>query len=207
MDTTFLPKRSLFSDTQAEVEALSSTAGQALNILQYPDPKLSQVSKAVISDIPNDLRLQSLLNDMAVTLRTANAVGLAAIQVGVDLRALVVRGEDDEVLKVINPRVISTSTKQERSREGCLSFLGLFINVRRPQSVSVEYFDEKGVKQLAEYGSLVGRAIQHEIDHLDGLTFLDRVSSVERSDAFRKNKIAKRKVKAVVRKLSKVRRA
>lgn len=184
----------------SEVAAVSFGTYQPVfrDILQYPHPMLSRVSAPVTSDIKNDQHLQNLLADMVVTMVASKAVGLAGVQVGEPIRVLVVRS-GDKIVKAINPRVVKVSRRMERYREGCLSFVGLFVNVWRPKSCVVEYYDENGVLCSTEADDLLGRTIQHEMDHLDGKTFLDRLSNVERSAALQKNRIAKRRVKAMIR--------
>jgi peptide deformylase len=171
-----------------------------LPVLQYPNPMLSQVSRPIVSDIVTDKALQTLLDDMVMTMRQTGAVGLAAVQVGQPVRALVVRSGNN-FIKVINPRITHASQAQVTTKEGCLSFFGLFINVRRAASVTIEYFDEQGKPQSTSGDALLARAIQHEIDHLDGKTFLDRVGAVERSEALRKQRLAQRKVKQAIKAL------
>jgi peptide deformylase len=171
---------------------------QIRGILQYPDERLNVVSAPVLSDIPNDAELQNLLSDMVETMAAFRGVGLAAIQLGVPTRALVVN-VDGNVTKVINPRLVEVSEEQATEKEGCLSFLGVYINVRRPAEVVVEFFDETGTKRTVAGDGLLARAIAHEIDHLDGKTMLDRVSKVERSMALEKHRVAQRRVKAAAK--------
>lgn len=179
----------------------TTRAGVVLPILQYPHPTLTTPASPVISDIANDESLQGLLNDMVATMKAARAAGLAAPQVGVGLRVLVVQDETGKVTKAINPRVVEVSSETERMKEGCLSFMGLFINVARPAEAVIEYFDETGKLVTSAEDGHLGRALLHEIDHLDGKTFLDRVSNFERREALRKNEHAKRKVKALQKSL------
>lgn len=176
--------------------------GRVLNIIQFPDERLKTVSAPVISDIVNDAELQNLMDDMVATVERANAAGLAAIQVGVPLRVLIVRDENGQTRKVINPTITAISEEKVTAKEGCLSFMGLFINVKRAARVGITYTDERGERvALNNSNNLLARAIQHEIDHLDGKTFLDRVSNVERGIALNKNKIAKRQIKRMVKRL------
>lgn len=179
-----------------------SLPGVVLPILQYPHPLLSKPAAPVLSDIANDTELHALLENMVKTMTVARGVGLAAPQVGVSLRVLVALDEYGSIHKVINPRVVRVSDFVERSKEGCLSFMGLFVNVTRPAAAEVEYFDEHGLKQTATFGSFLARVIQHEVDHLDGKTMLDRLQPFERREALRKNTHAQRKVKKLQKALS-----
>ena len=120
-----------------------------------------------------DEKLWMLLDDMAETMYSTNGVGLAAIQVGV-LRRVVVIDIDDEngLIELINPEVIKTSGEQD-GQEGCLSFPRKFGNVKRPNKVTVRAFDRYG-KQFEITGEeLLARAFCHETDHLDGKVFID----------------------------------
>lgn len=175
---------------------------QIMNIAQWPNELLKQVSKPVVTDIKGDAALQALLDDMVLTMQRAEAVGLAAVQVGVPLRVLVVQ-VDDKPIKVINPLLKQVSAEQIRTKEGCLSFVGLYVDIKRPAKCVVEYFNENGEKCTTEGKDLLARAIQHEIDHLDGIVFLDRLTQLERNRAIEKHKVAKRRVKAVIKKMKK----
>ncbi len=167
-----------------------------LRVIRFPDPILSKPSTLITSSIPDDEGLQELLSDMVHTMQAYKAAGLAAVQVGVNIRALVVQGTDGPV-KVINP-VIKEVDGLKLTHEGCLSFPGLFLRVSRPDEVVVQYFDETGTMRTTVMGDLLGRAIQHEIDHLDGKTFLDRVGNVNRASALAKYKAVKRKMRSVL---------
>lgn len=184
-------------ELQQAVEETSKRQAVVLPILQYPEPLLSVVSQPVVSDIKTDQPLQNLLDDMVATMNEARGIGLSAIQVGVSLRVLVVKDELGGIHKVINPRVVKISEKQDIFREGCLSFMGLFVNVRRPVDAAVEWWDENGEKQQQDMGGLLARAIQHEMDHLEGKTFLDHLAPLERRLALQKNKGVKSRIKKI----------
>lgn len=175
---------------------------KVLEILKYPDSTLNKVSMPVLpgSNITLD-QLKETLDDMVATMQANRAVGLAGIQIGVPLQMLVVQDQRLVPVKVVNPRLVEVSG-HSFELEGCLSFPGLFLRVKRPESVVVEYLDENLEKCTTAADELLGRAIQHEMDHLLGKTFLDRISSVERTDALRKLKLAQRKRKALVRQLT-----
>lgn len=173
-----------------------------LPILQWPDAMLSKASLPVLTDIVTDQGLQNFLEDMVETMKATRAVGLAAVQVGIPLRVLTVQDGMGGFAKVINPQLVEVSKEVAPEKEGCLSFIGVTVNVKRPKTVKVEYFNEKGEKVTTDSNGLLARAIQHEMDHLDGKTFLDRVSSVERSDILNKHRIMKRKVAGVMKKMN-----
>ena len=156
-------------------------------IVVYPDKRLKLISKEVTSF---DGALHDLLDDMYDTMRARNGVGLAAIQVGVDTRALIINvpledtdGEHDQpkdnTLEMINP-VIVESDGSEKFQEGCLSIPGVYEDVERAKHVKVEYFDRNGKKQTIEDDDFLAVAMQHEMDHLDGKVFIEKLSYIKR---------------------------
>ncbi len=156
-------------------------------IVVYPDRRLKLVSKEVESF---NGALHDLLDDMYDTMRARNGVGLAAIQVGVDIRALIINiplegadGEHDQprenTIEMINP-VILEKDGSERFQEGCLSVPGVYEEVERAKHVKVEYLDREGNKQVIEDDDFLAIAIQHEIDHLDGKVFIEKLSYMKR---------------------------
>jgi peptide deformylase len=132
-----------------------------------------------------DGALRDLVDDMFQTMYHASGVGLAAPQIGISKRILVidVRDEDDPESgrwALVNPRVTWTSDEIDRGTEGCLSIPGLEEVVSRPWEVEVQGFDPDGNEVTLRADALLARALQHEIDHLDGVLFLDRVSPLKR---------------------------
>lgn len=152
-----------------------------LTIRTYPDPGLQKACENVGVI---DENIQRLLQDMAETMYADNGVGLAAPQVGENIRAVVIdvrRGEEgNELLKLINPRIIDKEG-EIKSEEGCLSLPDLIIEVERAEKVRVEALQPDGTPRLIEAEGLLGIALQHEIDHLDGVLLVDRLSSLRRS--------------------------
>ena len=134
--------------------------------------------------------LRSLVRDMFETMYHADGIGLAATQVGVRARVLVIdlRREDepDVRLALVNPKVVWASGETDKQSEGCLSIPGIEEVVERPWAVRVEGFDPEGREVTVEVDDLYSRALQHEIDHLDGVLFLDRVSPLKRRMAMKK---------------------
>lgn len=125
-----------------------------------------------------DDSIVQLVKDMFETMKKANGVGLAAPQIGVNLRVAVIAPGDNPFV-IINPRIIKTSGT-ESCEEGCLSLPGLREKVKRSARVVVEALNLEGEVYEIEADGLVGRAIQHEIDHLDGVLFIDRISRARR---------------------------
>lgn len=151
------------------------------DILLMGDPILRREAGEV-EDFDDDLR--ALVRDMFETMYHADGIGLAAPQVGVSKRVLVVdlRQEEEPGAKValVNPVVVWSSEETEKEPEGCLSIPGLEELVERPWAVRVEARDPDGGKISIEVEDLFSRALQHEIDHLDGVLFPDRVSPLKR---------------------------
>ena len=120
-----------------------------------------------------DDKIQTLIDDMIETMYKNNGVGLAAVQVGVLKRVVVIDIEDGEGVRVlINPKITSNKGEQEVD-EGCLSFPNQYAKVIRPKEVTVEALDRSGKKIVIKAKDLLAQAISHELDHLEGITFVD----------------------------------
>ncbi|MEX0803936.1 MAG: peptide deformylase [Candidatus Binatia bacterium] len=151
-----------------------------LEILKYPDPRLAKVASPVTNITESTVEL---INDMLETMYAAPGVGLAATQVGV-LQRVVVMDVDHEnlrknIYKLINP-VITHSEGSLVWEEGCLSVVDFTAEVRRAEQVQVAALDEHGKELRIETEGLLAVALQHEIDHLDGKLFIDRISRLKR---------------------------
>ncbi|MBN2070212.1 MAG: peptide deformylase [Candidatus Krumholzibacteriota bacterium] len=142
-----------------------------------------------------DESLTVLLDDMVQTMIYEGGVGLAAPQVGVSAMVAVVNPEpenDETLLKLINPEIIDTGAETESIEEGCLSVPGIRGNVIRPVAIVLQYQDENGEEKKIQVEGLVSRIIQHELDHLNGVLFTDRLS-------FAKKMMIKNKLKELAR--------
>jgi len=150
-------------------------------IVLMGDPVLREVAQEV-QEFGEDLR--GLVRDMFDTMYHAEGVGLAAPQIGLSSRVIVIdihREDDDgEQIALVNPRVTWESDQTAKQSEGCLSIPGLEEVVERPAEVRVEGKDPEGKPVSIAADELLARALQHEIDHLDGVLFLDRVSPLKR---------------------------
>ena len=140
-----------------------------LQIRKIGDEVLGKVCRPVEEITP---RILTLLDDMVETMRAANGCGLAAVQVGVLRRVVVIEIEDGEVFEMINPVIVKRKGHQEEA-EGCLSIPGVSGITRRPMTVTVRYQDRTGEWYELEGDDLLARAICHETDHLDGKLFTD----------------------------------
>ena len=132
-----------------------------------------------------DEEVRQLVKDMLETMYHAQGIGLAAPQVGVSRRVIVVDlgdSDEDEVgaVALVNPRVSEAGKKKDKAPEGCLSIPGLEEVVERPETVTIEGTTPDGESFSMEVSGLLSRALQHEIDHLDGILFIDRVSPLKR---------------------------
>ena len=159
-----------------------------LEILKYPDPRLSKVARPVSTVTDGTVQL---ISDMLETMYAAPGVGLAATQVGV-LQRIVVLDVDHEnprtnVYKLVNP-FITHSEGQLVWEEGCLSVVDFTAEVRRAEHVQVVALDEHGKERTIEAEGLLAVALQHEIDHLDGKLFIDRISRLKRDLYTRRRK-------------------
>ena len=151
-------------------------------IRMYPDPVLREAA-APVTVVDDAVR--ALARDMAETMYDAPGIGLAAPQVGVQRRVLVYRtSEEDELHTLINPEIVSSSGEVTED-EGCLSIPGLSYPVTRAQRVSVRALDLEGKPLAYDAEDLEARVIQHEIDHLDGVLFIDRIDEELRREARR----------------------
>lgn len=140
-----------------------------LKILKIGDDTLRRVSRPVDAITP---RIQRLLDDMIDTMRAADGVGLAAPQVGVLRRIVVIETPDEGLIELINPKIIAYSGEQE-SEEGCLSVPGRFGITKRPMNVTVRALDRNGKTFDITGTGLLAKAFCHEIDHLDGKLYVD----------------------------------
>jgi peptide deformylase len=152
-----------------------------LKILTYPDNFLTKPTK-LVENI--DEKIQNLIEGMALTMYQAPGIGLAAIQVGCDKSLLVYDVSDKDEKRslhvLINPRIISSEGTAISEEEGCLSVPDFKADVKRAASILVEGVDREGKPLRIEAQGLLSVMLQHEIDHLNGILFIDRISSLKR---------------------------
>ncbi|ESW85048.1 MULTISPECIES: peptide deformylase [unclassified Mesorhizobium] len=158
-------------------------------LIILPDPVLRQVSKPV-ERVDGDLR--KLAGDMLDTMYDAPGIGLAAIQVGEPLRMLVIDlAKEDETPAphvFINPEILESSDQRSVYEEGCLSIPDYYAEVERPAAVRVKFLDRDGKLQEIEAEGLMATCLQHEIDHLNGVLFIDHISKLKRDMVVKKFK-------------------
>jgi peptide deformylase len=156
-------------------------------ILTEPNKLLRQVSKPVekVSD-----EERQLMDDMLETMYAAPGIGLAAIQVGVPKRIIVMDISRDENKKepmyFVNPVIRNKNSEKATYEEGCLSVPDQFAEIERPNKCEVEYLDYDGKKQLLKADGLLATCIQHEMDHLEGILFIDYLSKLKKSMILKK---------------------
>ncbi|ANT60416.1 MULTISPECIES: peptide deformylase [unclassified Salipiger] len=164
-------------------------------ILIHPDPRLKKLC-APVPDLSDELRV--LADDMLETMYDAPGIGLAAPQIGVLDRLIVLDcarpddGETPRPLVMFNPRVIASSDERNVYEEGCLSIPEQYAEVERPKIVQVEWLDRDGKLQTEEFDGLWATCVQHEIDHLDGKLFIDYLKPLKRQMITRKMQKLKR---------------
>jgi len=156
-------------------------------ILTAPDPRL----KAVSTDVERvDDAIRALLDDMADSMYAADGIGLAAIQIGVAKRVLVIDLDQKDGKRnpraFINPKIVWVSEETATFEEGCLSVPEIWDDVERPARITCEYLDRDGKAQVLEADGLLATCLQHEMDHLNGVLFIDHLSRLKRSMAVKK---------------------
>jgi peptide deformylase len=163
-----------------------------LPIIETPDPRLRTISKPVETI---DAELQTLIDDMFETMYAAPGIGLAAIQVGVPKRLLVVdlQEEEDEEGKpirdprvFINPEILEESDEVQLYNEGCLSVPDQYAEVERPARIRARWQDREGKAHEEQLDGLLGICLQHEMDHLEGILFIDHLSRLKREMVLKK---------------------
>jgi peptide deformylase len=166
-------------------------------ILIAPDPRLKAVSEPIARV---DDELKKLVDDMLESMYAAEGIGLAAIQVGVPKRVLVMDLAQKEGRRepqaFINPRILWASDETTLVQEGCLSVPDIWEEVERPSRIRAEFLDRDGALQTIDADDLLATCLQHEMDHLNGILFIDHLSKLKRSIALRKVQKAKRLEKA-----------
>ncbi len=164
-----------------------------LSIIVAPDPRLKIKSKAVAKV---DDRVRKLMDDMIETMYAAPGVGLSAVQVGVPERIIVIDVSKDPdppaPVRLVNPEILKASEEIVLVEEGCLSLPDYFADVERPVTVDVRYVDENGEIRMIKAEWPFSTVLQHEMDHLEGILFVDHLSAIKRSIILRKLVKAKR---------------
>ncbi len=152
---------------------------KTLNIIIHPNPILRQKSKTFLVKEIIEPKWQKFSQDLAKTMIDKDGVGLAAPQVGVNKRVIAVNTKDG-VLVMFNPQIKKKSWRTEWGIEGCLSVPGVFGQVKRAKKIICQYWSKGGEKKKITAQGLLARVIQHEIDHLDGILFIDKAKDIKK---------------------------
>lgn len=165
----------------------------ALPIITAPDPRLKTRARPIAAV---DDEIRRLMDDLLETMRQAIGIGLAAPQVGVAKRIIVLdvarEGEEPQPMMLANPEILWRSDEEATFSEGCLSLPEHYADVTRPAAIRVRYLDYQNEIREIEASGLLATCIQHEIDHLDGVLFVDHISMVKRGMILRKLAKSKR---------------
>lgn len=170
-----------------------------LKILTEPDPILRKKSNS-IEKVDNELR--KLMDDMIETMYQAPGIGLAAIQVGVLKRVVVIDVSKDENNKsplfLINPKILSLSKKTSTYEEGCLSLPGQYAEIERPSECEIKFINYHGKNQTLKADGILATCIQHEVDHLNGILFIDYLSKLKKTMIIKKLSKQKKSLDRIV---------
>ena len=168
-------------------------------ILTIPDPLLRKVSEPVTSV---NTEVKNLMDDMLETMYAAPGIGLAAVQVGVLKRIIVIdlskNGQKKTPLFIVNPQITFKSDEIISYEEGCLSIPNQFAEVKRPSSCKVNFLDYNGKKREINADGLLATCIQHEVDHLNGVLFIDHLSKLKKDIIIKKTKKQRKEIDRVI---------
>ena len=168
-------------------------------ILTEPDLFLRQISKKV-DNVDDEIRI--LMDDMLETMYKAPGIGLAAIQVGVPLRVIVIDlskdGEKKTPMYFVNPEIISSSDQDATYEEGCLSVPNQFAEIDRPDKCQINFLDYNGEKKILKAEGLLATCVQHEMDHLEGVLFIDYLSKLKKGMIIKKLSKQKKSFERIV---------
>lgn len=154
------------------------------NVRLWPHPDL-RVKAESVEDVKSD-EVKELITDLIDTMQAYGAQGLAATQIGVPLRVIAIKDEEDKVIVLINPKITSRSDEKTLATEGCLSFPGVLEKIKRHNQLTVSALDDLGHTLIHDMHAVQAVAIQHELDHLDGVVMLDHMGRLQRRLALKR---------------------
>lgn len=166
---------------------MTELAADLLPILIAPNPALKMRARSV--GLGDDAQIRELLPRMFASMYRAPGIGLAAPQVGVGLRMAIIdlmKDEKSDAIVLINPELVAASEELATREEGCLSLPNQFAEITRPARVKVRYLDQQGARREIDAQGLLSACIQHEMDHLEGILFVDHLSSLKRNMILRR---------------------
>jgi len=168
-----------------------------MELLKFTDPALRKVPETFDFEIAN---AQELADTLWEECRRLKGLGLSANQVGIDSKVFVMGSDETNRKNVFNPQVVSVSKDTELAREGCLSYPGLWLSVKRPKQVTLSYQTVDGTHVVETFVGLQARIAQHEFDHMEGLNFSDHVSQLKLDMALKSlNKRARKYLRKYVK--------
>ena len=168
-----------------------------MELLKFTDPALRKVPESFDFEIGN---AQELADTLWEECRRLKGLGLSANQVGIDFKVFVMGSDETNRKNVFNPQVVSVSKDTELAREGCLSYPGLWLSVKRPKQVTLSYQTVDGTHVVETFVGLQARIAQHEFDHMEGLNFSDHVSQLKLDMALKSlNKRARKYLRKYVK--------
>jgi peptide deformylase len=151
-----------------------------LNIFVNPDPVLRKVANDLAKKDFTSAEYKKLFEDMSATMLERDGVGLAAPQIGKSVRLIVINRKGNPLV-MVNPQITKKSLMKEWGEEGCLSVPFVFGKVQRHKKITCDFIDSDGNKQTIDASGLMARVIQHEVDHLDGILFIDKAKNIKES--------------------------
>jgi peptide deformylase len=168
-----------------------------LPILSDGHPKLAERMEEFDLSQVMAPEIQKFIKQLKTTMTTYGGLGLSANQCGIRFRMFVMGGADDFQMVCINPKIVETFGEPEKMREGCLSYPGLYLNVPRYKKITVEHFDHLGEYNTATIDGISAQVYQHELDHMNGVVYTNKVGPLALE-------LAKKRQKKLIRKISKI---
>lgn len=184
-----------------EILTINTDKNSIEKVVIEPLQVFTEGFESLKKDVPEyagnfDKTIVEIAERMKTTLKMYNGLGLSANQCGLDLRMFVM-GTEGFIITCVNPRIISSSESLVGEKEGCLSFPGLFLNKKRNATIDVEYWNEFGEHKLVQFSGLTARIFQHELEHLNGIQFIDNVGKTALM-------FARNKQKKLIKKFSRI---
>lgn len=162
--------------------------------LVEPDHELMNRRPALYDFEKEKASADSVASVLFQKMKDLGGIGLSANQLGLDMQVFVMANNDDKGIYIFNPEIIGTSEQEDTFREGCLSYPGIFLYMKRPLEIKARYYDEKGEEKITVFKGLTARVFQHEYDHMMGTDFTKKVSKLKLDLAKKKFANAKKKI-------------
>jgi peptide deformylase len=180
------------TQTQKQPGLIKKRMGKILQILVEPDRRLRLKSEKIDTKKINEQEMRQLSEDLKETMLKKDGIGLAAPQIGQNIRLIVVSAKNGPLV-MFNPKIIKKSFSKDWEEEGCLSVPFYFGEVKRSKSITCTFFDQSGQENKIKASGLLARVTQHEIDHLDGILFIDKAKNLKKIEEAEIEKIISKK--------------